>query len=211
VERALLELLTLHRPDDAVLSEEAGALGAGRRRWLLDPIDGTEGFRAGGPVWDNHIALEVDGQLTVGIDTRPTQGRALVGVHGQGAYRSVHMRQAAIRAIRAATASVPVPIRTTTPKSSRSSHITHRPPAATQHRETRGEHGPRPRPEVQVTQHQSPPHAPTQTSPGETIRAIDVSALTVNVVASRWGVTPSWLRATRRGGAARAAGRSRPR
>jgi fructose-1,6-bisphosphatase/inositol monophosphatase family enzyme len=131
VERALLELLTLHRPDDAVLSEEAGALGAGRRRWLLDPIDGTEGFRAGGPVWDNHIALEVDGQLTVGIDTRPTQGRALVGVHGQGAYRSVHMRQAAIRAIRAATASVPVPIRTTTPKSSRSSHITHRPPAAT--------------------------------------------------------------------------------
>lgn len=88
VERALLELLALHRPDDAVLSEEAGALGAGRRRWLLDPIDGTEGFLAGGPVWGNHIALEVDGRLTVGIVTRPTQGRRWWAVDGQGAYHS---------------------------------------------------------------------------------------------------------------------------
>jgi uncharacterized protein YndB with AHSA1/START domain len=55
---ALLDLLARHRPDDEVLSEEAGALGAARRRWILDPIDGTEGFLAGAPVWGNHLPAD---------------------------------------------------------------------------------------------------------------------------------------------------------
>jgi histidinol-phosphatase len=87
-EQAMLELLERHRTVDAVLSEEAGSINSGRRRWLLDPIDGTDAFLAGGSAWGNHIALEIDGQVTIGIVTRPLLGLRWWAVHGQGAYRS---------------------------------------------------------------------------------------------------------------------------
>ena len=40
VEAGLLELLAPRRPDDAILSEERGAIGASRRRWLSIPSTG---------------------------------------------------------------------------------------------------------------------------------------------------------------------------
>ena len=74
VEHALLEILAAERPDDAVLSEERGTLGgASTRRWLLDPIDGTSYFLHGSPAWGTHIALEVDGEIVVGLISRPVR------------------------------------------------------------------------------------------------------------------------------------------
>jgi histidinol-phosphatase len=87
-EQAMLALLERLRPADAVLSEEAGNIGDGRRRWLLDPIDGTDAFLADGSAWGNHIALEIDGRVTIGIVTRPLLGLRWWAVRGQGAYRS---------------------------------------------------------------------------------------------------------------------------
>src|SRR5205823_4618442 len=66
VEAALVELIRARRPDDAILSEEAGLLGIpGRRRWVLDPIDGTAHFVERTDGWGTHIALEVDGELVL--------------------------------------------------------------------------------------------------------------------------------------------------
>ena len=45
------------RPRDAVLGEEEGASGWGPRRWVVDPIDGTDNFVRGVPVWATLIAL----------------------------------------------------------------------------------------------------------------------------------------------------------
>src|SRR5262249_27666362 len=61
-EAAMVEVLRAERPDDGVLSEEAGLVsdaGTGGRRWLLDPIDGTVAFVGGGEHWGTHVALEV--------------------------------------------------------------------------------------------------------------------------------------------------------
>jgi histidinol-phosphatase len=87
-ERALLALLDEHRPGDAVLSEESGARGEAARRWILDPIDGTESFLAGGRDWGTHVALEVDGEVCVSVITRPCDRLRWWAVRGGGAYLS---------------------------------------------------------------------------------------------------------------------------
>lgn len=56
----LMEQLTLHRPDDVVLSEE-GDLEVARlnaqRVWIIDPLDGTAQYSSGGDDFAVHIAL----------------------------------------------------------------------------------------------------------------------------------------------------------
>lgn len=60
-------VLEQHRPDDAVLSEEA-ADNRDRldnsRVWIIDPLDGTREFAGGRQDWAVHIALVEDGAVT---------------------------------------------------------------------------------------------------------------------------------------------------
>lgn len=88
VDRRLLEALLVARPEDAVLSEESGERGASSRRWILDPIDGTFNFVEGKPAWGNHVALEVDGELVLGVITRPVREQRWWATRGGGAFRS---------------------------------------------------------------------------------------------------------------------------
>lgn len=86
VEKRLIDLLRQRRAHDGVLSEEAGQVAAGRRRWLLDPIDGTTFFISGQDAWGTHVALEVDGRIQLAIITRPVHGRRWWAVAKSGAY-----------------------------------------------------------------------------------------------------------------------------
>jgi 3'(2'), 5'-bisphosphate nucleotidase len=60
-QRAIAALLAEHRPDDAVLSEEAvdgTARLTAERVWIVDPLDGTKEYRAGDRHdWAVHVAL----------------------------------------------------------------------------------------------------------------------------------------------------------
>ena len=71
IEAALRAIVTEERPGDAFLGEEVGATGSGRRRWIVDGIDGTIEFVAGRRGWSTEIALEEDGELVVGVCTSP--------------------------------------------------------------------------------------------------------------------------------------------
>ncbi|GAA2455106.1 inositol monophosphatase family protein [Streptomyces lavendulocolor] len=110
VERAVLAVLVAERPGDAVLSEESGSTGAGaRRRWILDPIDGTIPFLAGRRDWGTHVALEVDGELRVAVLSRPTEGTTWWAVKGRGAYaRTRGEALSASRPLRVPAVSVPL-------------------------------------------------------------------------------------------------------
>ncbi|WP_242483113.1 inositol monophosphatase family protein [Streptomyces sp. HSG2] len=88
VDRALVHILRRARPADGILTEESGACASGRRRWILDPIDGTAPFLAGEDGWGTHIALEADGCLQLAVLTRPVDGRRWWAVRGGGAYAS---------------------------------------------------------------------------------------------------------------------------
>ncbi|MGD7706713.1 inositol monophosphatase family protein [Microlunatus sp. Y2014] len=88
VDRVLSDILAEERPDDGVLSEEyPERTGTSGRRWVIDPIDGTRQFISGKPGWGNHIALEVDGAVVLGIITRPEDDELFWAVRGEGAYR----------------------------------------------------------------------------------------------------------------------------
>jgi histidinol-phosphatase len=87
VERALRERLAAERPDDAILGEELGEAGDGARRWVLDPLDGTEGFARGIPVWGTLIALEDGGEPIVAVVSAPALRRRWWAARGAGAFR----------------------------------------------------------------------------------------------------------------------------
>ena len=87
VEALLRDRLSRERPGDMVLGEEQGLLGSpGARRWILDPIDGTKNYVRGVPVWATLLALEVEGEITVGVISAPALGRRWWASRGAGAY-----------------------------------------------------------------------------------------------------------------------------
>jgi histidinol-phosphatase len=89
VEEAVRAELAVARPGDAVLGEEFGSSGEGPRRWIIDPIDGTKNFVRNIPVWATLLALEVDGQLLVGVASAPALGRRWWAGRGLGAFADV--------------------------------------------------------------------------------------------------------------------------
>jgi histidinol-phosphatase len=87
VDRRLVEMLQRERPHDAILSEESGEHGSSSRRWILDPIDGTFNFVEQRPAWGTHVALEVDGEVVLGMITRPMYQQRWYATRGGGAFR----------------------------------------------------------------------------------------------------------------------------
>jgi histidinol-phosphatase len=86
IELALRARILRERPGDAVLGEEFGTSGAGRRRWIIDAIDGTASFLAGEPEWSTLIALEEHGCVTLGLVTAPALHRRWWAGRGTGAW-----------------------------------------------------------------------------------------------------------------------------
>jgi myo-inositol-1(or 4)-monophosphatase len=87
-ESEALILRRLHQafPDDGVIGEEGTDTADGkRRRWYVDPLDGTLNFSRGVPVWSVSIALyEVDTGL-VGVVHDPIRQETFAAAHGVGA------------------------------------------------------------------------------------------------------------------------------
>ena len=74
------------RPEDGWLGEETGASNPARRRWIVDPLDGTTNFLRGIPHWAVSIALEVDGQRRIGVVHDPVKGETFSARLGHGAH-----------------------------------------------------------------------------------------------------------------------------
>lgn len=65
-EAAAIELVSKAFPDDAILAEESGATGSSRRRWVIDPLDGTRAFVRGWLSWGPLVGFEIDGRPVAG-------------------------------------------------------------------------------------------------------------------------------------------------
>ena len=86
VEAELRRVLGEERPADAILGEEHGTTGDAKRRWIVDPIDGTRNFARGIPVWATLVALEDVGVVRVGVVSAPALGRRWWAERGAGAF-----------------------------------------------------------------------------------------------------------------------------
>jgi histidinol-phosphatase len=85
-EKLIRTQLARTRPRDAVVGEEMGPTGHGRRQWVLDPIDGTKNFVRGVPVWATLIALLDDQEPVVGVVSAPALARRWWAAAGVGAF-----------------------------------------------------------------------------------------------------------------------------
>jgi histidinol-phosphatase len=86
IESMVREQIAAAFPDDHVLGEEEGGadheLG---RVWIVDPIDATANYARGIPIWATLIALQVDGEVVLGIVHAPALGERYEAVRGAGA------------------------------------------------------------------------------------------------------------------------------
>lgn len=86
-EERLRAAITAAYPADGILGEELGeAAGTSERRWIIDPIDGTQSFIRGVPLWGVLVALEDRGTCVLGVVALPALGETLWAVRGGGAF-----------------------------------------------------------------------------------------------------------------------------
>lgn len=86
-ESLLRERIRERFPDHAVVGEEWGDDGrVSRFRWILDPIDGTQSFIRGVPLYGVLVALEIDGQVSVGVAAFPALREIVAAARGLGCW-----------------------------------------------------------------------------------------------------------------------------
>lgn len=82
-EASMRTIIEAERRDDGIIGEEYGTRNEGAgRQWVLDPIDGTQSFIAGRPIFGTLIALLQDGWPILGIIDQPILGERWVGSIG---------------------------------------------------------------------------------------------------------------------------------
>ena len=87
IERLVRERIRAAHPDHGLVGEEYGEEAAGAPiRWYIDPIDGTHNFIRGVPLFGTLLAVEVEGELQVGILSAPALGERWQAARGLGAW-----------------------------------------------------------------------------------------------------------------------------
>lgn len=99
-ERLLTGAIAAADPGALIVGEEACAAGAkpdpAARFWLIDPLDGTRDFIAGGPDYSVNVALIEGGTPVLGLVLAPRDGTLWAGAMGRGGFRERDGRREAI-------------------------------------------------------------------------------------------------------------------
>ncbi len=72
--------------ESSYLSNQLIFLPSKKARWILDPLDGTTNFVHQFPIFCISLALEIDGQIEIGIIDVPMFNQTWTAVRGEGAY-----------------------------------------------------------------------------------------------------------------------------
>lgn len=82
-ERVLRAAIEAEFSDDGIEGEEYGLIRPeARRRWLLDPVDGTRALICGLPSWTTLVALLEEGEPIAGFIDAPALDELLIGMPG---------------------------------------------------------------------------------------------------------------------------------
>jgi myo-inositol-1(or 4)-monophosphatase len=100
VETMFRRLIAERYPSHTILAEEFGqdkeTTGASHC-WVFDPIDGTNNYAHGLPIFCSSLALEIDGRGEIGAIYDPTRNELFVAERGGGAFlngRPIHVSEA---------------------------------------------------------------------------------------------------------------------
>ena len=83
-EAAMRAIIEREFPDDGIIGEEFGTHNEGAgRQWVLDPIDGTQSFMVGRPIFGTLIALMQDGWPVMGVIDQAILEERWLGIIGE--------------------------------------------------------------------------------------------------------------------------------
>ncbi len=86
-EEAARAFIEARFPEDGILGEELGATRPeAKRRWLIDPIDGTKSFVRGVPLWGSLVALVEGDVVLAGAVFVAAQGEMVAAARGEGCF-----------------------------------------------------------------------------------------------------------------------------
>lgn len=86
-ETAAREWIRARFPADGILGEEFGIERPdARRRWIMDPIDGTKSFVAGVPLWGTLVAVAEGDAVLAGAAYFPPVGELVAAAPGEGCW-----------------------------------------------------------------------------------------------------------------------------
>ena len=84
-EAAITQRIEKIFPEHGIIGEEFGAVREDASHvWVLDPIDGTQSFITGMPIFGTLIALVVEGIPKIGVIDQPIIGERWLGICGMG-------------------------------------------------------------------------------------------------------------------------------
>jgi myo-inositol-1(or 4)-monophosphatase len=84
-EERMLPVIRRAFPDHPIFAEEAGEFeGTGPYRWIVDPLDGTNNFTAGVPLFASAVSVLRDGEPAVGAVHQPVTDETYLVRQGEG-------------------------------------------------------------------------------------------------------------------------------
>lgn len=93
-ERLMRSRIESAYPDDAIVGEEWGLKeGSSGFTWYLDPVDGTEAFVRGVPLYGTLVACAHDGQVVSGVIYLPALSQICWAERGSGAWRASELKR----------------------------------------------------------------------------------------------------------------------
>ncbi len=88
-EQTIRKAIADRYPGDGIVGEEEGATeGSGRRRWIIDPIDGTQAFVRGVPLYSTLVAVEDQDGVAAGAIHLPALGETVFAGRGLGCFHN---------------------------------------------------------------------------------------------------------------------------
>jgi len=89
-EALIARRLAQHFPDHGLIAEEGTDRGGPESTalWIVDPLDGTVNFAHGHPFYCVSMALQLDGEVVVGVVHAPVLGLTWTARRGGGAFRN---------------------------------------------------------------------------------------------------------------------------
>jgi myo-inositol-1(or 4)-monophosphatase len=86
-EKLIVDRLRNEFPGCGILAEEASyGTGGHDMRWIIDPVDGTNNYAHGYPWFCVSIALEIEGEVGLGVIFHPPLDEIFTAVRGEGAF-----------------------------------------------------------------------------------------------------------------------------
>ena len=88
VEKILIEELTKSKKNYSFITEETGKITNKNENifWVIDPIDGTTNFLHGIPHFAISVALQIEGEITIGLIFDPIKNEIFYGEKNSGSY-----------------------------------------------------------------------------------------------------------------------------